>query len=281
MLHALLRCPPGALFFVDHRDAALFWALLGRELVGLGAALLLPDRVQVLAPHADLAPRLVRVTRRFADLRRHRGALPDAWPRVRWEESAGDTARALHLGPVRLGLVADPLAWPWSTHRDACGLAAPPILPPVTDPLRYHRRLVQGVVASELPSGRPLDPDTVDAAVAAVFRVVDLHRTGRGGRVRAQLLAEAGLDLAAVAARLGRGVDELRAALAGPADDDPAIEAARRVAGDPRFPALPGGDLRHEPAVAWYLARVRLRATVDAAALAAGQAGRSPFVLGW
>lgn len=281
MLHALLRCPPGALFFVDHRDAARFWALLGRELVGLHAALLLPDRVQVLAPHADLASRLVRAVRRYGGLRRHRGALPDAPPQVRGEASPGEAARALILGPVRLGLVTDPLAWPWSTHRDACGLAAPPVRPPVTDPVRHHRRLVQGVVNSELPSGRPLDPDAVDAAVAAVFRVVDLPRTGRGGRVRARLLAEAGLDLTGVAARLGRGVGEARAALAATVDDDPAIEAARRVAGDPRFPVLPSGDLRQEPAVAWYLARARLRATVDAAAQAAGQASRSPFGLAW
>lgn len=35
----------------------------------------------------------------------------------------------MHPNPCRARLVADPLAWPFSTHRDAVGLAVDPVVP--------------------------------------------------------------------------------------------------------------------------------------------------------
>lgn len=284
MLHALLRCPPGAIYYCDHRDAAVLWALLARELVGLAALLLLPDRLHVVAPHADVAPRLVRVVRRYSELRHHRGSLPEEWPRVRWEDDVPDAIRRIHCGPARLGLVNDPLAWPWGTHRDYCGVVASPVVPAAVDPARFHRKLTAGLPVADLPRGRacPRDTAAVDAALSAVFRLVDITRAGHPLRVRVMLLAHVGFTPEEIGARVRRRVEEVRRILDGASSSpspDLAYEAALRVLGDARFPALDGADQRRQPAWSWYVSRMRLRADVDAAALAAGHPPADPFQL--
>jgi REP element-mobilizing transposase RayT len=61
-----------------------------------------------------------------------------AHPFARPIEDDGDlayTCRYIIRNPVEAGLVADPLAWPWSSARAHAGLEAPPI-PLVERPLR-------------------------------------------------------------------------------------------------------------------------------------------------
>jgi hypothetical protein len=61
---------------------------------------------------------------------------PQALPDV---QHTRRTIRYVLLNPCRAGLVADPLAWPYSTHRDAVGLAVPGVRRIEREPERFHR----------------------------------------------------------------------------------------------------------------------------------------------
>jgi len=58
-------------------------------------------------------------------------AIPD-------EKHLRRTIRYVHLNPDRSHLVGDPLSWPWSTHRDATGLAMFPVIERDAFPARFH-----------------------------------------------------------------------------------------------------------------------------------------------
>ena len=86
------------------------------------------------------------------------------------------TVRYVHLNPCRAHLAVDPLAWPFSTHRDRLGCAARPVLPQARDPEAFHRYVSSD--PSVDPTGTPLparalatrDLDRLAEAVSSAAR---------------------------------------------------------------------------------------------------------------
>jgi hypothetical protein len=115
------------------RDAfARAWRMLRDEFARVYACVLMPEHVHVLAP-ATAPERTLR--RRLAVVLRswtravHPGTrvwnpVPEGAPVPNGLHLLRQT-RYVHLNPCRDRLVADPLEWEWSTHRDAMGAAWP------------------------------------------------------------------------------------------------------------------------------------------------------------
>lgn len=96
------------------------------------AAVLMPDHLHLLLrASAELVQQRLRDLVRAARCRRDAAAdihwlpveLPASVPNAK---HAARQVRYVHRNPCRDGLVRDPLAWPWSTHRDAVGAVADP-----------------------------------------------------------------------------------------------------------------------------------------------------------
>lgn len=274
MFHHVARAWPGTLLFRSHREAAALWARL-TTLDGLVAACLMPDHVHVVLAHGE-ATALSGLRSGYSRWRnRRRGDAGSAWEVPPPPEALPDalhrerTVRYVHLNPCRAGIVKDPLEWPWSTHRDAVGLALPPAVSPRRDPAAFHAH-VSGD-PSVAVAGTPLpDPrygqatwEEVDDAVGAVFRLdrVSLLEDRRALRLRARLAAVFGVaGNPEIADRLGLDrtwVWALTRGLPGPGGRhaDPELRLALRVLGDPRFHALPVGDLRRLPSWSRYRTR--------------------------
>lgn len=274
MFHHVARALPGTLLFRTHPEAAALWARL-TALDGLVAACLMPDHVHVVLAHGE-ATALSGVRSGYSRWRnRRRGDAGSAWQVPPPPESLPDalhrerTVRYVHLNPCRAGIVKDPLEWPWSTHRDAVGLARAPAVPPRRDPAAFHAH-VSGdpsvaVTGTPLPEPRygQASWEEVEDAVGAVLRLdrVAIHEDRRALRLIARLAAVYGVaGNPEIAERLGprrswawrmtRGVPG-----PGARHSDPDLRLALRILGDPRFYALPVGDLRRLPAWARYRAR--------------------------
>jgi hypothetical protein len=179
---------------------------------------------------------------------RRRGPGVDPLPaaEVVTPDKVGRVVRYVHLNPCRAQLCADPLAWPFSTHRDATGFAWPPAVPPRHDRRRFHRYVSSDPSAAV--DGTDLPAVTVDVpqlgevlhAVSAVTRT-PLDRLGEHPFARrllvraARTLCDAPLSaIAGVADVDPRTVRRARAGV------DPAVRAVASAAADPRFPALGG-----------------------------------------
>ena len=95
------------------------------------AAVLMPDRVELvcssIAPEVDRV-RLARMLGQLARIFRVRGLASevDAPVIVEGTRALAYTIRDLLRAPCRAGLVACPLAWPWTTHRDVMGASVEP-----------------------------------------------------------------------------------------------------------------------------------------------------------
>lgn len=127
------------------------------------------------------------------------------------------TRRYVHLNPCRARLVTDPLAWPWSTHRDAVGLSLDPAVERQAQPRRFHAYVSSdphvAVEGTELPDliDRPPTPEAVLAVVASLARVPRsaLRRRGRWRQVYlgiAHTLCDASGETIAQAVGASRGV---------------------------------------------------------------------------
>lgn len=262
MLHLLLRASPGDWLFADDAGARALWVALGRSFVGLGALCLLPDRLHLLTPHPDAPERLAAALRGL-------GLRPVGPPAAR--PGHREEAAMLHALPARLGLVADPLAWAWSTHRDRLDLAAPALVPPDPEPRPLHRRVRALGGGGELPGGPggPVGMEEVVAALSAASRRLPAA-FDRPGPDRVRLVRTAAA--LGVAWRRPPADLEARAARVGPHAEDPTVAAALRVLGDPRFPALSPDDRRGSARWAAYAARMRrAEAIVVAAARTTGR----------
>ncbi len=92
------------------------------------------------------------------------------------EQKIRRSLRYLHLNPCRDGLADDPLAWAFSTHRDACGLMVQPVVPPRRDPAGFHAYVSAdphvSITGTPLPGGQLARMPVLDvlAAVSAVTR---------------------------------------------------------------------------------------------------------------
>lgn len=193
MFHHVAAAARGRVLFVRDTEARALWSTLTTAFPELIALCLMPDHVHLVLPHDDPGNRLHPVLQGHAQLRnrhaRRAGAL--------WDERAPPvpipnalhlrrTVRYLHLNPCRDNLVRDPLAWPFSTHRDRVGFAARPVVQIDRDPAGFHR-FVSADDACD-PAGTPLPTRTfgtvtaADVAVAAssVWRIPVQALTLRG-----------------------------------------------------------------------------------------------------
>jgi hypothetical protein len=263
MWHAAVRSARGTLLFRNGLEGYELWKRLTRGM-RLRCAVLMPDHLHAGVPDAAAAG-LAGVLRGYAlwrnAARGESGPVFDHPPSitpVRGREHERRTTRYLYLNPPRAGLVDDPLAWPFSTHRDAVGLALPPVIRPAPDPAAFHRYVsadpsvaLEGTALPIAPphdAGHPLTPAELAAAVSALTRTPapDLRRRGPARTLLVRACRTlGGLSSRETARALGLG--HATAARAS-ATLDRALRVVEQVARDPRFPLLHGGDLTLTPA---------------------------------
>lgn len=267
MYHHVFRCPKGTLLFHAHDEARHLWDMLAAAFPELVALCLMPNHGHLELPHDDPGGRLGRVLRGYARWRNaRRGETGRALGRTPPPDAIGDAQKAatvqryVELNPCRARLTDDPLTWPWSSARDAVGLAATPVRPAVARPARHFAWLAADPTVrpgAELPrvQYRDFTVDDVLDAVCGLFRTSRANAFQRGpvrtyavrtatahGVAGPTVLAAAlGVDRATVH-RLALGTPTRARAIA-----DPVLAACVRVVGDPRFTALPDGDLRVGP----------------------------------
>jgi REP element-mobilizing transposase RayT len=267
MFHLVARAVHGTVLFRDHVEAAELWAAITRAVGGLVALCLMPDHVHLITER-DASAALGHAMQGFAQWRNHhRREEGSVWQRQPPAEDLADeqkvrrAVRYVHLNPCRAGLVSDPLAWAWSTHRDAVGLVARPVIERAHDPARFHRYVSAdphvAVEGTELPAfqlGKVAWADVVEA-VGAVSRVTQeaLLVRGRPRTLAARTAWACDLREATVIARgLNMSERSVRRVVAGVRDRaarqrDADLAACVRVIGDPRFASLPTFDLRGTP----------------------------------
>jgi putative transposase len=266
MVHLVARSLDGTLLFRDHAEARALFDILASAFPDAEAICLMPDHVHLVVPDAGALDRLRAALSGFARWRNaRRSTSGPVWRPAPAAEPLPDalhahrTVRYVHLNPCRAGLVADPLAWPWSTHRDATGFAAAPVRPRVHEPERFHAYVSgdpsvrpEGTSLPETNWARPSWEAVADAAAGVCREPIDAAR--RRGPCRrlavraAWFLQLHDAPLLAREAGLARaGIYRVIADLPGRGSlsSEPALYACVRAVGDPRVSAVPTGDLRH------------------------------------
>lgn len=262
MLHVVLHALPGTLLFRTWAEARALWDRLVAR-VRFRVLVLMPTHVHAVLPDAAEYRKLLVAARAFALWRnRQRGESGPVWSRaaaptpIRGKEHVERTRRYLHLNPCRDGLVADPLAWAFSTSRDSVGFALPPILQAVADPDGEHRWVSSDPSvdpAGTLLPARRSDRDGPPSLTAVFAAVSALTRTPASalrerGPARDLFIAAAralcGAPSAEIAAMVRCHPSTVRHA---PALADARLAIIERVLDDPRFPLLDDGDLRLLP----------------------------------
>jgi hypothetical protein len=259
MLHFSPRAVPGRLLFRDWTEGRALFTRVVRACPGLLALAVLPDHFHLLH-EGDVRLRLAAALASHAQWLNHRrgrtGPLfrplqaPD---RALYAEKRSRSLRYVHLNPCRARLCDDPLGWPLSTHRDAVGLAAFPVIEPHPDPQWFHEYVSSdptvAVDGTELPSLRVAIPTPAQVlhATSAVCRapVVGLARRGPG---RTLYLRAAKTLCAGPHREIAAAVGVTRwAVLDARAREDARVKSIARVVGDLRFAPLFEGDLRALP----------------------------------
>lgn len=288
MLHHVAHAFPPDFLFRDWTEARALWD----RLVALGplrAAVLMPDHVHVIARSVDREAWL-HALRAYARWRNHRRAEPgrSVWLPSPPPDVLADakhfrrTWRYVVLNPCREELVADPLAWPFDTHRDAVGLAIPEVVDPARDPADHHAYMSADpsvrVEGTALPAGlhgsRAPTLHQVRAAVSALTRrpLTELAHRGPARTLLVQAaVAFCNLRQREVARALGLSHTAVGAAGPLPGGHRRRLE---RVLGDPRFPALDEGDLTLRREWRWYREQRIRRGAYDKLLREAGPALR-------
>jgi REP element-mobilizing transposase RayT len=256
MFHVIARSIDHQLMFRTWAEARVLWDAIVRASPGLLALALMPDHLHMVHP-LDVRRRLSAALSGYVRWRNHRRSerrhvfLPLKEPRVLLDESYVRTCiRYIHLNPCKPKLAADPLAWPFVTHRDACGLAIPAVVSPVQDARRFHRSVSTdkhvSLSGTDLPTGKleAQDPAEVLAAVSALTRT-PLAALRLRGRARTLYFQAARalcprVSAARIAAEVGADPNTvLHAATRRGAD----VAVVAGVLGDPRFALLHDGRL--------------------------------------
>lgn len=131
-LHLTARALPKQRPLASAPHAFWLWRTLRRSFGPVAAACVMPDHVHLLLAAVADPTRLVHelghvmsgFTRHVGDRRVWSEIAPPTV--IADERHLLRTARYVHLNPCRDGLVGDPLAWPWSTHRGAIGAEVDP-----------------------------------------------------------------------------------------------------------------------------------------------------------
>lgn len=257
MVHIVLRARDGSLLFHTWGEAAELWSRLVSAFPGVLAMVLMPDHVHlVLASNQN--QRLAQVASGYARWRNHRRGesgpvfaprpeaveIPDALHLQR-------TIRYIHLNPCRAGLVDDPLEWPFSTHRDAVGLAWPPVRRIERDPVRFHSYVsgdpTVSVEGTSLPwgSGRLATVEAAIDAVSAVTRSPRWPLVGARSKARSECIAVCRAVTGATGPEIAAAFGVGRSAVS-QAGEPPTLlrKIVERVWDDARFEALDCLDLR-------------------------------------
>ncbi len=269
MVHAAIRARVGRLLFRSWQEAKALWDLVNARVLHFGLVLM-PDHLHALLRDDSQREPMARAMRGYAQWlnarRCRKGPLFEhgsEFKPISNSQHLERTRRYVHLNPCRKGLVNDPLAWPFSTHRDAVGLAIPCVMRPVGNAARFHA-YVSGdpdvdVEGTPLPCRGPMDAShpipltDLRAAVSALTRTPE-HMLLRRGPARS-LLVDAALELSGLTARqiaaalnLEPATIRLRAREHGGVDAS-SVRLVVMVAGDGRFGLLTSSDLR--PTRAW------------------------------
>lgn len=273
MFHLVARSLPHRLLWCHDADGLALFNGLHRAFPDLIALCVMPDHVHLLLPHADPDNRMHRAMAGYARglcaRRGIRGPLWDARPpavRIPGQKHLRRTIRYIHLNPCRAGLVADPLAWPFSTHRDACGLVARPIVKLVADPVGFHQYVSGDPAADVAGTPFPIAPyerapiDAVAAAAGAVWRqpLDAIFERTPARRAFVRVAVHLGHSPAEITSASGlSGTGRRRIAKAAPEGrvHDPVLRAILATIGDGRFHPFDDRDHRRERAWQRYARR--------------------------
>jgi len=256
MLHQVARAIGGRPLFRTWAEARWLWVAVLRATPGRVALVLMPDHLHLIHPtdvRRSVAAALSGFVRRRHRARGERGPVFEPLPEPRPiadRKMLRRTVRYVHLNPCRRDLVRDPLAWPFSTHRDACGLTLPAARPVESDPLRFHAYVssdpdasVEGTQFPE-PKVEVTDPRAVLHAVSALTRTPLSSIGMRGTPHRLVMAATSALcgpvSRAAIAEHIGVDPRSVKRASA----SDAVLRAVSLLVDDPRFPALHDQPLR-------------------------------------
>jgi hypothetical protein len=258
MFHYLAQAPKGEMLCRDVEELRALWLCFQVAFADALAMCVMFDHVHLLLPAGDQAWRVSQAESAYARWRNHHrqtsGAVFGPAPPVEQipPKQYARMIRYVLLNPCRAGYARDPLAWPWSTHRDRIGLAFPRLGPLEANPERFHGYVSRDdsvdPAGTPLPVLRSAPAQWADAAAAAraVLRapVQELKRRGetRTLAVRTAWIHEF-RDVEAITRETGLSrsrVYELVDGLPvrGGRIDDPALAAAVLVLGDRRFLGL-------------------------------------------
>ena len=195
--HAVARAHWPVVSEPDH--ARWLWSRLRETFPNALAAVLMPNHLHLVGAARELGDVQEALPALASGFARHTG-YTQLWEPVPIPDLLADPkhvereVRYVALNPCRDKLAADPLAWPWSTHRDVCGAIADPWVdaPRLATALRRRREGFEKAHHAYV-SGDP--------SVAVAGTPFPTAAMG-GGRVALQRLADA-----AAACTRGRTAD--------------------------------------------------------------------------
>ena len=262
MQHLIAHSVPPHWLIHDWHEAAELWT----RVLALGpihAAVIMPDHVHIVM-RSPRWPAWLGCLSGYARWRNHRRGeqgravwLPAPPPEpLRSRKHLDRSVRYVHLNPCRDRLVGDPLAWAYSTHRDAVGLAMPGAIATHHDPPSLHAYVSSdpsvAVEGTELPYGmgglRDHSVQSIEAAVSNLTRTTldGLQRRGPARTLLIQaLVALTPLSDRAIARQLGLSPSAVHQTLPIPGA---ALAKVERVLGDRRFSPLYDPPLTGTPA---------------------------------
>lgn len=222
MFHHVAKARAGHLLFEDAVEGYALWRRITTSVPGPVALCLMPNHVHLV--HSAVVKRelgwaLSGHTRWLHGRRGGAASLLDRSPdpvAIVGSRKLDRQVRYVHLNPCRARLVDDPLAWPFSTHLDAVGLALFPVRRSAPDPHRFHHYVSADpsadVAGTRLPSqpSHPVPVDKVLRATAFATRMPVRMVVGRRGPARthfvrvAKALTDASAAEIAAAAGLSR-----------------------------------------------------------------------------
>lgn len=182
VFHMTARCSVARAALSSEPLAPLAWRALRRAFPGALGAVLMPNHLHLIAvePSAEVA--LAKLRAVMSGVRRSTSGGKLVWERAPAPVLVPDAfhlqrqLRYLALNPSRAGLVADPLEWVWSTHRDVIGAVIDPWVRAETIARRLGRALDdfalwQHTYVSADPSvhidGTPLPLEALRSALSA------------------------------------------------------------------------------------------------------------------
>jgi hypothetical protein len=224
------------LFFETWEEAERLWARL--SFPGTLALCMLPDRVELIADESCAKPLARALLLHTRSLDRPQVS-SDVCSRALTQLRPG--LLALYAAPCRRALVHDPLAWTWSSYREALGLVPGGRADIDPEDLHHDTCRTAGLHTTPAPQGLSFPSiEQVRDAVSAATRT-PIGRMHRPGAHRALwICASRALTQTSEAERMvatGAGPLAMLQATAEPA----ALRQIAALVGDPRFPGLGSG----------------------------------------